>query len=76
MSQNSAHVKNQNLTLENFSGALDWTVCRLWIESGKAKLVLYNLVFARGLRLNLCQISVDAKNNKNLTFENLSEALD
>ena len=43
MCQISADAKNKNPTLENFSGALDWTVCRLWIELGKAKLVFYNL---------------------------------
>ena len=33
------------------------------IQLGKAKLAFYNVYFHRGWKLNLCQISADAKKN-------------
>ena len=51
MCQISADAKNQNLTFENLSGALDLTVCQVWIYSGEAKLVFLQLDFCEGLKL-------------------------
>ena len=73
--QVAADAKNKNPTLVNFAGALDWTVCQVWIYSCKDKLVFYNLIFVWGLKLKYVPISADTK-RKDFTFENLSGASD
>ena len=50
----SADAKNKNPTFVNLSGALDLTVCQVWIQSGKAKLVSYNLIFVKGPKIKMC----------------------
>ena len=39
MCQVSVDAENLNSTFENLSGALDWTLCQVWIWTAKAKLV-------------------------------------
>ena len=61
MCQISADAKNKNPTLENLSGALDWTVCQVSIYSGKAKLVFYNLSMEYGVRTSALLEAAQAK---------------
>ena len=48
--QVSVNAENLNSTFESFSGALDWTFCKVSIWSVKAKFVFYSVNFLRWLK--------------------------